>query len=246
MRSRRICPASRTSSRPFTSSTPILSRPTVGRSRAEQDPRHGRCPSPRDRRDARHRRRSRRRGRARSTAPRTVGQRAAIAGRSMPGMVLSWNFASAISAPVLPAETARSASPRFTASIAIDIEDFQRPWRSAWLGLASIAIATSVWMMRDAALSCGRASSSGSIRARSPNSRNSMPGCRSSEICAPGTTTDGPKSPPMASSAIRTLSGMDDLEGASTAAGPLIVRQRRPRSTIACRGAPMPVRFERS
>ena len=47
----------------------------------------------------------------------------------------------------------------------------------------------------------------------------------------------------MASSAIRTLSGMDDLEGASTAAGPLIVRQRRPRSTIARRGAPMPVRF---
>ena len=33
MRSRRICPASRTSSRPFTSSTPILRRPTVGRSR---------------------------------------------------------------------------------------------------------------------------------------------------------------------------------------------------------------------
>ena len=81
----------------------------------------------------------------------------------MPAMVLSWNFAIAISAPVLPADTATSASPRFTASIASDIDDFQRPWRSAWLGLASIAIATSVWMTRDAALSCGRASSSGSI-----------------------------------------------------------------------------------
>ena len=70
-------------------------------------------------------------------------------------MVLSWNLASAISAPVLPAETARSASPRLTASIASDIEDFQRPWRSAWLGLAFIAMATSVWMTREAALSCG-------------------------------------------------------------------------------------------
>ncbi len=171
-----------------------------------------------------------------------VGQRAAIAGRSIPAMVLSWNFASAIIAPVLPAETARSASPRLTASMAIDIDDFHRPWRSAWLGLAFIAIATSVWKTREAALSCGRASSSGSIRARSPNSRNSMPGCRSSEICAPGTTTDGPKSPPMASSAIRTLSGMNDLEGAPAAAGPLVIRKRRPGLTIACRGGSMPVR----
>ena len=34
-----------------------------------------------------------------------------MAGRSMPGIVLSSNFAIAISAPVLPAETAASASP---------------------------------------------------------------------------------------------------------------------------------------
>ena len=44
-------------------------------------------------------------------SPRSVGQSAAIAGRSMPAMVRRQNFAIAISAPVLPAETAKSASP---------------------------------------------------------------------------------------------------------------------------------------
>ena len=185
-----------------------------------------RCPSPRDRPDARRRRRCEAPRSSTIDSPRTVGQRAAIAGRSMPAMVLSWNLASAISAPVLPAETARSASPRLTASIASDIEDFQRPWRSAWLGLASIAIATSVWMMRDAALSCGsrveqrldqrRGRRTAGIRCRDAGRARSA---------APGTITDGPKSPPMASSAIRTLSGMDDLEGASAGAGPWSIRQ---------------------
>ena len=60
-------------------------------------------------------------------SPRRVGHRAAIAGRSMPGMVLRLNLAIAISAPVLPAETAASASPFLTASIASHMDDFQRP-----------------------------------------------------------------------------------------------------------------------
>ena len=85
----------------------------------------------------------------------------AIAGRSIPAMVRRLNFAIAIRAPVLPAETATSASPFFTASIASHIEDFQRPWRSAWLGLASIRTTTSVCTSREAAFSRGRASSSG-------------------------------------------------------------------------------------
>ena len=67
-------------------------------------------------------------------------------------MVLSSNLAMAMSAPVLPAETATSASPFLTASMASHIEDFQRPLRSAWLGLSSILIATSVWTTRDSRL----------------------------------------------------------------------------------------------
>ena len=54
------------------------------------------------------------------------------------------NFAIAISAPVLPAETAQSAAPDFTASIACHIDETRRPVRSAWLGLSVILTATLV------------------------------------------------------------------------------------------------------
>ena len=60
-------------------------------------------------------------------SPLSVGQSAAIAGRSMPSIILRLKRAIAINAPVLPAETATSASPFFTASIASHIDDFQRP-----------------------------------------------------------------------------------------------------------------------
>ena len=84
-----------------------------------------------------------------------VGHTAAIAGRSMPGSVRRQKRAIAISAPVLPAEIATSASPFFTASMASHIEEVLRPRRSAWLGLSSMLTATSVWMIREAALSSG-------------------------------------------------------------------------------------------
>ena len=77
-------------------------------------------------------------------SPRTVGQSAAIAGRSIGAIVCRQNLAIAISAPVLPAETAQSAAPVFTASIACHIEDTRRPVRRAWLGLSVILTATSV------------------------------------------------------------------------------------------------------
>jgi len=56
-----------------------------------------------------------------SLSPR-VGSIAASAGRSTPGIVRSASFAIAMSAPVLPAETAAPASPDFTALIAMLIE----------------------------------------------------------------------------------------------------------------------------
>ena len=75
----------------------------------------------------------------RSVSP-SVGSKAASAGRSIPGMVRSASFDIAIIAPVLPAETAASARPSFTALIAMPI-DVVRARRIAWLGfsLASIA-----------------------------------------------------------------------------------------------------------
>ncbi len=76
--------------------------------------------------------------------PRSVGQIAAMAGRSTCGMVRRQIFAMAIRAPVLPAETATSASPLFTASIAIHIEETRRPERRAWLGFSSMRTDTSL------------------------------------------------------------------------------------------------------
>jgi hypothetical protein len=63
--------------------------------------------------------------------PLRVGQMAAMAGRSIPAMVRRSILAIAINAPVLPAETATSASPFFTASTASHMEDLRRPLRSA-------------------------------------------------------------------------------------------------------------------
>ncbi len=91
-----------------------------------------------------------------------VGHCPAIAGRSMPGMVVSTSLAIAIRAPVLPAETTKSASPFCTASSASHMLE-PRPRRTAWLGLSSIAISVSVWMTRDLAANSGCFSSSARI-----------------------------------------------------------------------------------
>ena len=130
---------------PLTSSTPILSRPTVGRSmsnstRAMALPMAARLTrwvssAPIEAPTS-----------STTDSPRKVGHSAAIAGRSMPSSIFRLKRDIAISAPVLPAETATSASPFLTASSASHIEDFQRPWRNAWLGLSSMRMATSVWM----------------------------------------------------------------------------------------------------
>ena len=79
----------------------------------------------------------------------------------MPGSMRRQNRAIAISAPVLPAETATSASPFFTASIASHIDEVLRPRRSAWLGLSCMLTATSVWMTRETAFSAGCLASCG-------------------------------------------------------------------------------------
>jgi hypothetical protein len=73
----------------------------------------------------------------------------------MPGSILRLKRDIAISAPVLPADTATSASPFRTASSESHMDDVFRPRRSAWLGFSSMVIATSVWTTREAALTAG-------------------------------------------------------------------------------------------
>ena len=72
------------------------------------------------------------------------------------------SFAIAMRAPVLPADTAACASPFCTASSASHML-VPLPRRTAWLGLSSIAISVSVWMMRDLAANSGCFSSSARI-----------------------------------------------------------------------------------
>ena len=125
----------------------------------------------------------------------------------MPGSMRRQNRAIAISAPVLPAETATSASPFLTASIASHIDEVLRPRRSAWLGLSCMLTATSVWMTRETAFSAG-CCECGLDQSAVAEQQKFVSGCRLNEIAAPGMTTDAPTSPPMASSAIRTFCGM--------------------------------------
>ena len=201
--SRRMRLASRTISTPFTSSVPTLRRPTVGRSTSNT---MRAIAAPITAMSTRWAASAPIVAPTSSTidSPRVVGQIAAIAGRSIWAMVLRQTLDMAISAPVLPADTQASASPSRTAWTAIHMDDFQRPIRRAWLGLSSIAIVRSEWRSSTAPSSFGCWPRSGLRTASSPTMRNFIAGWRSSASAAPGTTTAGPASPPMASSEMRT------------------------------------------
>ena len=98
------------SSVPFSSSVPMLSSSTRGVRDAEHGARIGRAHDRELDQVAARRIRCWRRGRAsRSRSRRASAAAPASAGRSIPGMVRSASLDIAISAPVLPAETAASA-----------------------------------------------------------------------------------------------------------------------------------------
>ncbi len=144
-----------------------------------------------------------------TNSPRNVGQRAAIAGRSMPAMVFRLNLAMAINAPVLPAETTTSASPLLDR---IDGKPHRRLPTAIAERLARLVVHFDGDVGMDKA---GRGLPVADGRqqwiddrpiAEQDEFESGMP---VSESSAPGTTTEGPWSPPMASSAMRTLSDMD-------------------------------------
>ena len=85
----------------------------------------------------------------------------------MPAMGRRISFDMAMKAPVLPAETATSASPLCTASMASHrLEPLPR--RSAWLGLSVMLMESAVWTTRDLAASTGSFSSSALMCGSSP------------------------------------------------------------------------------
>ena len=121
-------------------------------------------------------------------------------GRSTPRRRPRRRTAAAIPAPVWPAVTTASASPRFTSSVAtrIDASFFSR---SAMAGCSCIS------MTCDACRVCtlaGRSSRYGAITASSPTRMSGVLGMGAAHASAPGITSLGPWSPPTASTATRT------------------------------------------
>ncbi len=126
-----------------------------------------------------------------------------MAGREIPSSVPSWNIDIAISAPVLPAEIATSASLVFTESMARHIEVL-RPRRSARLGFSSMRTRSGAWRMVTRSSSLARLANSALSSVSSPWRMNLTVGWRRTERASAATTTPGPASPPMAS--IETVS----------------------------------------
>ena len=83
-----------------------------------------------------------------------------MAGREMPSSTPSWNIDIAISAPVLPAEIATSASLFFTDSMARHMLVL-RPRRSARLGFSSMRTRSAAWRIVTRSASLARLASSG-------------------------------------------------------------------------------------
>ena len=130
------------------------------------------------------------------------GITAAIPGRSTPGSVRNLIVVAATAAPVCPALTIAVASPFLTRSTArlTDESFFRRTASTAPSLISTTCVACTISMRRSLQRCCF---SSFSIRGVSPT-RNSFAiwGYSFSAMTAPPTIFGGPKSPPMASSAI--------------------------------------------
>ena len=124
----------------------------------------------------------------------------AMAGRSMPGMVLRTSLAMAISAPVLPAETAASASPFFTASIASHMLDAAAAADRLARLVLHLDHGVGVDDRATRSANCGMLLEMGLDARLIAEQQEAHVGMAVEGEAAPGTTTAGPRSPPMASS----------------------------------------------
>ena len=126
------------------------------------------------------------------------GYSTAIAGRFTPGNLRKRIIDIAISAPVLPHDTATAASPVRTDSMADHI-DVPWPVRTTWLGLSSMETTSAAWRISHRPRRGACLATKASNCALSP--------CKTKEICGliladkehPATIAAGPSSPPMAS-----------------------------------------------
>src|SRR5437899_657470 len=135
------------------------------------------------------------------------GSTAAIAGRSTPGSTPITNIEIAIAAPVFPAEIKAAALPSLTSSAATLSEE-SRLRRSACDGRSPMPTTWEAWQTSSPRLCAPRRVTSRSMAARSPTRMTEAPNSRTAAT-APSTTTAGPWSPPMASTATFRLGPFD-------------------------------------
>src|SRR5947199_642149 len=136
-----------------------------------------------------------------------LGSTAAMAGRSTPRRTPTTNIATARAAPVLPAEMNALTSPSRTSSAATR-NDESRLRRSACDGLSPIPTTWEAWRSSTPAAEAPSRVSSRSMAAVSPTRTTEAPNSRTAAT-APSTTTAGPWSPPMASTATFRLGPFD-------------------------------------
>ena len=135
-------------------------------------------------------------------SPDWVGRLVTMAGRSTPGKRPSTNKPQAIIAPEFPAEMAASASPAFTRSKHMRIEDFFFCF-TAIDGASSMVMTSGAW--RTSMLASPSAPSSFNSwrnRASSPTRMTNVCSDRTAAM-TPSTSTRGAPSAPIASTAMR-------------------------------------------
>ena len=112
------------------------------------------------------------------------------------------NIEIAMAAPVLPAEMNAAALSSRTSSAAT-LSDESRLRRSASEGLSAMPTTSEAWRISRPSERAPRRPTSASMAWRSPTRMTETPNSRTAAM-APSTTTAGPWSPPMASTAIFT------------------------------------------
>ena len=132
----------------------------------------------------------------------------------MPGMVLRTNRAVAISAPVLPADTAACALPSLTWLMAMRMDD-SFLFFSADCGASSISTTCAAWQTVMRSIGAPAELNAWRTAASSPTIIRCTSDCCFRKSTAPGTVIARPASPPMASTAsvIMLFSGLCVSDG---------------------------------
>ena len=211
---------------PFFSSSPMLSRPTLGAGRwytcwARREPSSPNCASTSDLQSALAPTSS-----STPSPPFSLGTRVGMQGRNTPGMGLMMNTLPTSMAPVLPVLAKASMRPSFSRWKPMLMLLFGLAWK-AFVGLSCMVISSALGTISKAAGSAPSACRPAAMAAASPMStRRTSGGSSRAASAAPLMGTAGPWSLPMMSSPI--LMRGSGRAGGGYAYSALVETNRRP------------------